>query len=457
MSLQVVILAAGQGKRMQSHLPKVLHAIAGRALISHVVETVNTLKSPHEPIVIFGHEGERLRAALPDLNVKWVLQEKQAGTGHAVLQAIPFIQDDAHVLILCGDVPLISANTLTHLIEKTPKNGLGLLTAVLNQPYGYGRILRNADGQVISIVEERDANEAEKAIQEINTGIYYVPARYLSEWLPQLGNQNHQGEFYLTDIISFAVKAGLPIQTAQPASLFEIRGVNDRMQLAELEREYQRNQAKQLMSAGVTLRDPARLDIRGEVQVGKDTIIDVNVVLEGKISIGEGCNIGANVILKDCQLANHVEIKPNTMIEGASIASHAVIGPFARIRPETIIEESAHIGNFVEIKKSKIGAGTKVNHLSYVGDALIGVKVNVGAGTITCNYDGANKHQTIIDDHAFIGSCTQLVAPVHIGAGATIGAGSTITQDAPANQLTLSRTPQRSIAGWERPKKTVKT
>lgn len=457
MSLQVVILAAGQGKRMQSRLPKVLHALAGRALISHVVDTVKTLKGAHEPIVIFGHEGERLRAALPALNVQWVLQEKQAGTGHAVLQAMPFIQDDAHVLILCADVPLISAATLTHLIEKTPINGLGLLTAVLNQPYGYGRILRNADGHVISIVEERDANDAEKAIQEINTGIYYVPARYLREWLPQLGNQNHQGEFYLTDIIAFAVKAGLPIQTAQPASLFEIRGVNDRMQLAELEREYQRNQANQLMSAGVTLLDPARLDIRGEVHVGKDTIIDVNVILEGKVTIGENCHIGANVILKDCSIADHVNILPNTIIEGAQIASHAKIGPFARIRPETVLEESTHVGNFVEIKKSKIGTGSKVNHLTYVGDAIVGSKVNIGAGTITCNYDGANKHQTIIEDDAFIGSSTQLVAPVRVGAGATIGAGSTITQDAPAQQLTLSRVPQRSIAGWERPKKTVKT
>lgn len=450
MKTEVIILAAGQGKRMQSTLPKVLHTLAGKSLLAHVVNTVHGLAGQPKPKVVYGHEGDQLLKALSHLKVDWVLQEKQAGTGHAVMQALPHIQDDAGVLILCGDVPLISQATLEKLIQSTAQGGMGLLTANLPNPFGYGRIKRNAAGEVTAIVEERDANDAERAIHEINTGVYYVPAAWLKKWLPQLNSNNHQGELYLTDIIGFAVKENSAIHTVQPAALHEIRGVNDRMQLAELERDFQREQAKKLMQAGVTLLDPARFDVRGEVVVGKDTIIDVNVILEGHTRIGERCSIGPNCVIRDCVIADEVHIKANSVLEGATIATQAVIGPFSRLRPETVLAEKVHVGNFVEVKKSTVGAGSKINHLSYVGDAVVGAKVNIGAGTITCNYDGVHKHQTRIGDAAFIGSCTQLVAPVSIGEGATIGAGSTITEDAPAHQLTLSRTPQKSIPGWKR-------
>lgn len=450
MKTEVIILAAGQGKRMQSRLPKVLHTLAGKSLLAHVVHTVSHLPGHPKPKVVYGHEGDQLLKALSHIHVDWVLQEKQAGTGHAVMQALPHIQDEAGVLILCGDVPLISKTTLEQLIQATTQGGLGLLTANLPNPFGYGRIKRNAEGQVIAIVEERDASDTERAIQEINTGVYYVPAACLKKWLPLLKNNNHQGELYLTDIIGFAVKETISIHTVQPGSLYEIRGVNDRMQLAELERDFQREQAKKMMQAGVTLLDPARFDVRGEVSVGKDTIIDINVILEGNTHIGERCLIGPNCVIRDCIIADDVHIKANSVLEGATIAAEVVIGPFARLRPETVLAEKVHVGNFVEVKKSKVGAGTKINHLSYVGDAVIGAAVNIGAGTITCNYDGVNKHQTHIGDEAFIGSCTQLVAPVTVGEGATIGAGSTITEDAPAHQLTLSRAPQKSVAGWVR-------
>lgn len=450
MKTEVIILAAGQGKRMQSTLPKVLHALAGKSLLAHVVDTVSGLAEHPKPKVVYGHEGDQLLKALSHLTVDWVLQEQQAGTGHAVMQALPHIDEAAGVLILCGDVPLITRATLEKLIASTASGGMGLLTANLHNPFGYGRIKRDTSGEVIAIVEERDATDAERAIHEINTGIYYVPAAYLKRWLPQIKNHNHQGELYLTDIIGFAVSEKVSIHTVQPASLHEISGVNDRVQLATLERDYQREQAKMFMRAGVTLLDPERFDVRGEVQVGKDTIIDINVILEGNTRIGERCLIGPNCVIRDCVIADEVVIKANSVLEGATIASEAVIGPFSRLRPDTVLAEKVHVGNFVEVKKTTVGVGSKISHLSYVGDAIVGAKVNIGAGTITCNYDGVHKHQTHIGDGAFIGSSTQLVAPVKVGEGATIGAGSTITEDAPANQLTLSRAPQKTIEGWQR-------
>lgn len=453
MKTDVIILAAGLGKRMQSSLPKVLHTLGGSSLLEHVVKTVMRLPIEEAPIIIYGHEGDKLQQALPQLKVRWVLQEQQAGTGHAVMQGLPWVDKEAAVLILCGDVPLISDETLRCLMNAMPQDGLSLLTANVQEPFGYGRIKRDEHGQVRAIVEERDATDNERAIREINAGVYCVPARYLNAWLPKLKNNNHQSELYLTDMIGFAVNEKLSIATVHPASLFEIRGVNDRIQLAELEREYQREWARKVMRSGVTLKDPARFDMRGEAEIGKDTIIDVNVILEGKVKIGEACLIGPNCVIRNSVIGKGVEIKANTVIDGATVDSHCVIGPFARIRPETTLAKTVHVGNFVEIKKSQVAEGTKINHLSYVGDAVVGAHVNVGAGTITCNYDGVAKHQTVIGDDAFIGSCTQLVAPVKVGEGATIGAGSTITEDAPAHQLTLSRSPQKTVEDWERPEK----
>lgn len=453
MALQVVILAAGQGKRMNSRLPKVLHTIAGKPLLAHVIATAIQVASERAPIVVYGHEGEKVLAAFPELNIKFVEQTEQLGTGHAVQQAIPQIDEKDRVLILYGDVPLITAKTLQTLIERTPDYGVGMITAYLKNPQGYGRIKRSTDGEVTGIVEEKDATEKERRITEINSGIYIVPAVKLKTWLSTLRPENAQGEYYLTDIIPQAAADGMNITTVQPEHKDEIRGVNDRAQLAHLERCFQRRTAHDLMREGVTILDPERIDIRGDIRIGRDVVIDVNVILEGNVIIGDQCTIGAGSIIRDSTLGSRIEIKPHTMIDGALIGDECIIGPFARIRPGTVLSSAAHIGNFVEIKKSSIGTGSKVNHLTYVGDSDIGKRVNVGAGTITCNYDGVNKHKTIIGDDAFIGSCTQLVAPVKVGEGATIGAGSTITQDAPANQLTLSRAEQRSIADWVRPGK----
>lgn len=453
MSLQVVILAAGQGKRMHSSLPKVLHLLAGRPLLGHVIATALKLAPDAKPIIIYGHEGEQLLAKFKDENVQFVEQAEQAGTGHAVQQALPLIDDLDRVLVLYGDVPLISEQTLKSLIAKTGDNHVGMVTAYLKNPEGYGRIVRDSAGDVLSIVEEKDASEKERRITEVNSGIYLLPASSLKAWLPKLKKKNAQGEYYLTDIIPMAIADEMVITTVQPEHKDEIRGVNDRLQLAHLERFYQRSKAYELMRQGVTIMDPERLDIRGDVKIGRDVVLDVNVILEGNVVIGDACTIGANSIVRDSTLGSRIEVKANSMIDGALISDACIIGPFARIRPGTVLADSAHVGNFVEIKKSSIGTGSKVNHLTYVGDSEIGKRVNVGAGTITCNYDGVSKHKTIIGDDAFIGSCTQLVAPVTVGAGATIGAGSTITQDAPANQLTLSRVEQRSIADWERPGK----
>jgi len=450
--VQVVILAAGQGKRMQSSKPKVLHKLAGTPLIQHVLKKAFTI-SKKPPILIYGHEGIKLKDSLQAHDIIWVEQKEQLGTGHAVMQAMSKINDDDHILILSGDVPLITTETLNRLIAATPKDQVGLLTAHISNPYGYGRIIRDGDGYVINIVEEKDASERERAINEINTGIYYVPCQKLKAWLPKIKNHNNQKEYYLTEIIPLALKEKISIHTINPDFPEEIFGVNDKCQLAYLERFYQTLKARDLMKQGVTILDPHRIDIRGEVTVGKDVIIDVNVILEGKIVIGDHCIIGSNCFLKDTTLSHDVEIKSHSHIDGATIGARSIIGPFARLRPETFLDEDVHIGNFVEVKKSKIAKGSKANHLTYIGDSEIGRHVNVGAGTITCNYDGANKHKTKIEDEVFIGSGTQLVAPVSIGKGATIGAGSTITKDVPANKLTLSRVPQETVENWQRPEK----
>jgi len=452
MSVQVVILAAGQGKRMKSSLPKVLHCLAGIPLIEHVLKTAARV-STKPPILIYGHEGERLQQAVANYNLTWVEQAEQLGTGHAMLQAMPFVSSEDHVLILCGDVPLISEKTLQRLIETTSKDQVGLITANLSQPFGYGRIIRDAQNRVTNIVEEKDASETERAIKEINTSIYLIPCGKLKAWLPKIKNHNGQQEYYLTDIIPLALKEGVVIHTIQPECEEEILGVNDKIQLANLERFYQAKMVKSLMLQGVTFYDPARVDIRGDITIGRDVTIDVNVILEGKVIIGDGCCIGPYCLLKNSTLGEEVEIKSHSIVDGAIIGTRSRIGPFARLRPETELAEDVHIGNFVEVKKTKIAKGSKANHLTYLGDCEIGQDVNVGAGVITCNYDGVNKHKTFIADDAFIGSGTQLVAPVGIGAGATIGAGSTITKDAPAHQLTLSRAPQQTVENWQRPQK----
>lgn len=452
MNLSVIILAAGQGTRMRSKLPKVLHAVGGQPMLAHVVRTARALE-PKAVHVVYGHGGEQVRAALHALPVQWVEQAQQLGTGHAVAQALPQVTDDQTVLVLYGDVPLTGADTLQRLLAAAWDGALGLLTAHLDDPTGYGRIIRDAEGGVVAIVEHKDANDAQRAINEINTGMLAVSAGRLRQWLAALDNKNSQGEFYLTDVIAMAVRDGMRVQTVHPATIAEIMGINNRAQLAELERVYQRRRAEQLMLQGVTLRDPARFDVRGELEAGRDVVIDVNVVCEGKVILGDDVAIGPNCYLRDISIADGVVVHANSVIEEASIGAGARIGPFARIRPGTVLAADVHIGNFVEVKKSDIGQGSKVNHLSYVGDTTIGRRVNVGAGTITCNYDGANKHRTVIEDDAFIGSDTQLIAPVTVGAGATIGAGSTIAKDAPPGELTLSRTPQQTRRGWKRPVK----
>jgi len=452
MPLSVIILAGGDGTRMNSKCPKVLHKVAGVSMIEHVLGAIKDLNAA-EIFVVHGHLGEQVQAALINYPITWVEQKQRLGTGHAVMQVLPYLNPDHQVLILYGDVPLISTETLSHLVENTGKDQLGLLTAMVDNPTGLGRIVRDAYHQVSRIVEEKDASDLEKQIHEINTGIYCVSAKNLAEWLPELKNENKQQEYYLTDIVAFAKVAHISINVSEPKSQQEIMGANSRLELARLEAIYQQWQVEKLMSMGVSVNDPSRIDIRGKVVAQRDCFIDSNVILEGEVILGEDCYIGANVILKNVVVGNNVEIHPNSMIENAVIEDFAVIGPFARIRPESLIKTGAKVGNFVEIKKSVIGEGSKVSHLSYIGDAVLGSHVNIGAGTITCNYDGANKHQTEINDDAFIGSNTSLIAPVRIGKRATIGAGSVITQDAPEGQLTLSRSAQKSIEGWERPVK----
>lgn len=452
MKLSVVILAAGKGTRMRSKLPKVLHCLAGKPLVQHVIDRSRQLGA-QQICLVYGHGGEQVQQTINDSTLHWVEQAQQLGTGHAVQQALPNIAHDDTVLILYGDVPLVSEETLHKLLQTKPADGIALLTVCLSDPTGYGRIVRNAQQQVTAIVEHKDATEAQRAISEVNTGILAANGADLHRWLNQLQNNNVQGEYYLTDIIAMAKNEDKTIAAVQAASAVEVEGVNDRVQLSRLERAYQALQAEVLMRNGATLLDPARLDIRGDIQVGSDTIIDVNVVLEGKVTIGEDVSIGPNCYLKDCYIGQGTIIKANTVIESAVIGEVCTLGPFARIRPDTTLERDTHIGNFVEIKKSRIDEGSKVNHLSYIGDAVVGKKVNIGAGTITCNYDGANKYQTVIEDHVFVGSDTQLVAPVTVGTGATIGAGTTVTSDIPAEQLCISRVKQRHISGWQRPVK----
>jgi bifunctional UDP-N-acetylglucosamine pyrophosphorylase/glucosamine-1-phosphate N-acetyltransferase len=452
MSLNIIILAAGQGTRMCSDLPKVLYPLGGRPLLAHVLETAQQFADASVQVVI-GHGAEQVQAAFSGADVSWVIQSEQLGTGHAVAQVMPDIPDEASVLVMYGDVPLIRQSTLAPLCAIAEQGFVGLLTAELDDPSGYGRILHHADGSISGIVEEKDADASEHAIREINTGFLAAPAAKLRRWVEALNNNNAQGEYYLTDVVSRAVADGASVRGLATDSLDEVLGINDRAQLAAQERCYQRRRAAECMRAGVTLIDPARFDLRGQLTAGQDVIIDVNAVLEGDITLGNRVTIGPNVVMRNVQAGDDVSILANCVIEDADIGNGARIGPFARVRPGTRLADNTHIGNFVEIKKSDVGEGSKINHLSYVGDTSIGRGVNVGAGTITCNYDGANKHRTVIGDNVFIGSDTQLVAPVTVADGATIGAGSTITRDAPAGELTLSRAEQKTHKGWQRPVK----
>ncbi|MDA3922106.1 MAG: bifunctional UDP-N-acetylglucosamine diphosphorylase/glucosamine-1-phosphate N-acetyltransferase GlmU [Salinisphaera sp.] len=452
MGLHVVILAAGQGKRMNSALPKVLQPLADRPLLKHVVESAQAL-APERIHVVYGHGGEQVQSALGYLDVRWVYQAEQLGTGHAVAQAIGDVPDDAQVLVLYGDVPLMRAATLTHLVGTAGDNALALLTVVLADPSGYGRIVRNDDNRVVGIVEEKDASADERHIRETNTGLMCAQASHLRGWLSRLTNANAQGEYYLTDCIALAAADGVSVVAGQAGTVDETQGINNKLDLSRAERILQRRQAEVLMAQGLMLRDPDRFDLRGTLRVGRDTVIDINAVIEGDVVLGDNVSIGPHCVLRHCTIDDNTQVLSHSVIEHAVVGAHCQIGPFARLRPETRVGDRAKIGNFVETKKISLGRGSKINHLSYVGDASVGDNVNIGAGVITCNYDGANKHVTTIGDDAFIGSDTQLVAPVSVGNGATIGAGSTITKTAPAQALTLSRSKQFTVDGWTRPKK----
>ena len=443
--LNVVILAAGQGTRMKSSLPKVLHPLAGLPLVQHVINTSKKL-SPESMNVVYGHGGEQVKQEINDSTINWILQAEQLGTGHAVDQTKDQIKEEQTVLILYGDVPLIKEQTLTELLKQA-KEGISLLTVNLDNPQGYGRIVRNTDGVVSKITEEKDASDEVKEVKEVNTGILAVKAKLLKGWLSRLDNNNVQNEYYLTDVIEMAVKDGFSVYTTQPFNEYEVMGVNNRLQLSTLERYFQEEQAIELMAAGITIADPKRIDVRGEIQHGQDIFLDVNTIFEGNVSIGNNVSIGANCVIKDTKIADDVIILPMSILDNASVGKGSKVGPFARLRPGAVLGDNTHIGNFVEIKKSYVGVGSKVNHLTYVGDSLIGKDVNIGAGTITCNYDGANKHQTTIGDNVFIGSATQLVAPVKIGKNATI------TADVAEDELAITRVKQKSIQGWKRPVK----
>jgi bifunctional UDP-N-acetylglucosamine pyrophosphorylase/glucosamine-1-phosphate N-acetyltransferase len=451
MNLEVIILAAGQGKRMQSSLPKVLHPLAGKPLLQHVLDTSKAL-NPVLTHVVTGFGSEEVRDSLQQAGVNWVEQRDQLGTGHAVMQALPAVADDAIVLVLYGDVPLVQTASLHSLLEQAQQTP-ALLTARVSNPAGYGRVVRDQQGQLLAVVEQADATPEQQQIDEINTGILAAPASLLKELLPRVGNNNSQEEYYLPDILALAAKDGTTIATASVDSELEILGVNDRLQLQQLEREYQRRLAQQLMLAGVTLADAERIDIRGQVQCGRDSFVDANVLFEGQVSLGSDVSIGANCVLIDCEIGDGVEIKPFSHLEGVVVGDDCQIGPFARLRPDVRLEPGARIGNFVEIKKSRIGAGSKVSHLSYIGDCDMGTGVNIGAGTITCNYDGANKHLTKIGNGVFVGSNATLVAPLEIADGGFVGAGSTITRKVEPDQLAISRTKQRNLNGWKRPAK----
>lgn len=453
--MNVVILAAGMGKRMQSNLPKVLHPVAGKPLVAHVIDTARSLEASNI-CVIYGHGGEQVPQTIGAPDLKFAKQEPQLGTGHAVAQAVPVLDDAVPTLVLYGDVPLTTSASLRRLMDVAGNDKLGILTVMMDDPTGLGRIIRE-NGEIRRIVEQKDANEAEKAVRETNTGIMIVPTPHLKRWLTTLSNNNAQGEYYLTDIVARAVEDGVPVVSAQPDDVVETLGVNSKVQLAELERKHQLRVAQRLLEQGVMLLDPVRIDVRGELQCGRDVSIDVGCVFEGKVEIGEGASIGPYCVIRNARIAAGASIKAYTHIEDAVVGAASQIGPYARLRPGTELGEDVHVGNFVEIKNSKVAAHSKANHLAYVGDADVGSRVNIGAGTITCNYDGANKFRTTIGDDAFIGSDTQLVAPVVVGKGATIGAGTTLTKDAPDGKLTLSRAKQMTIDNWQRPVKQKKS
>ncbi len=452
MGLSIVILAAGQGTRMRSSKPKVLQPLAGRSLLDHVIDCAERLEAK-QTHVVYGFGGDQVTEALQHRDVSWVLQAEQLGTGHAVAQAIPEVDDADAVLVLYGDVPLVQPETLSPLVEGAQSGSLVILSAELDNPHGYGRIVRNNRGVVQEIVEQKDASPEQQAINEINTGLLAAPAKHLRRWLSELSNENAQGEYYLTDIAAMAVADNVPLEAIVAKNVAETQGINDKIQLAEAEAAHRVFQARKLMTQGATLIDPNRIDVRGEVTLGQDVSIDIDVILEGNVELGDGVQVGPYCHLKDVVVGEGTKIESHSVLDTAKVGQRCSIGPFARIRPGTQLAEEAKVGNFVETKKANIGKGSKVNHLTYIGDSDIGTNVNVGAGTITCNYDGANKHQTVIGDNAFIGSGTQLVAPVTVGAGANIGAGSVITKDAPANQLTVGRGRQVTIEGWSRPQK----
>lgn len=455
MNLEVVILAAGKGTRMCSAKPKVLHQLAGQPLLGHVINTAKAL-SPKKIHVVCGHQAKALQEAFSNESINWVYQEEQLGTGHALLQCLDAFSPENAVIVLSGDVPLLTVNTLEKLASLASKNPLSLLTAVLDNPTGLGRVLRNDKALIMAIREDKDCSEKERAIAEIYSGIMIASVTLLQKYLPQLSSKNAQKEYYLTEIIEMAVKDKVSIGSIKAKNPVEVEGVNTLIQLEDLERKYQKQQAETFLAKGVILKDKSRFDVRGDVCIARDVIIDVNVILEGKVIIEENVQIGPNCIIKDAHLKKGAVIYANSMIDGGIIGELATVGPFARVRPGTELAESAKIGNFVEVKKTYLGQGAKANHLSYVGDATVGNFVNIGAGTITCNYDGVNKHQTEIGDNAFIGSGTQLVAPIKVGSGATIGAGTTLRRDAPQGELTLSHSPNKTVRGWQRPQKKEK-
>lgn len=458
MKLHAVVLAAGKGTRMRSMLPKVLQPIGGSTLLQESIRAFQSLRESQDGLLtlVVGHGADQVKQALPQLDCNWVSQHEQLGTGHAVAQAVPLLGDDDLVVVLCGDVPLLSEETLARLIHAAGPESPALLTVVLEDPSGYGRVLRDSAGNVAAIVEQKDGNDEQLRVKEINTGIMAIPAGPLKQWLSRLGNDNAQGEYYLTDVIAMAVADGYAVTAVNADNAAEVAGVNDKRQLAEAERVLQLDYAYQLLEQGVTLRDPARFDLRGELQVGSDVEVDINAVFEGQVTLGDGVKIGANCQIRNSTLGPGTIVLPNTLIDSARIGDNCQIGPFARIRPDSELADNARVGNFVELKKTRLGPGSKANHLSYVGDAIVGANVNIGAGVITCNYDGANKHLTEIGDGAFIGSDCQLVAPVKVGPGATIGAGTTLTREAAAGELTLSRVKQVTLKGWQAPVKNKK-
>jgi bifunctional UDP-N-acetylglucosamine pyrophosphorylase / glucosamine-1-phosphate N-acetyltransferase len=454
-ALNVVVLAAGQGKRMYSNLPKVLHKLAGKPMLQHVMDSANAL-NPSKMCVVYGHGGDAVPNAFAERAVLWAKQEPQLGTGHAVMQAVPHLDNEGLTLILYGDVPLTRAQTLKALTDVAKTGKLAILTIELSDPTGYGRIVRNEKNNVTGIVEHKDATSEQHKIREVNTGIMAVPTQHLSRWLSQLKNDNAQKEYYLTDIIAMAVSENIPVAAVHPSAEWETLGINSKVQLAQLERTHQANIANDLLEKGLTLADPARIDVRGTLTCGKDVFIDINCVFEGNVALGDNVSVASGCVLKNVTIANDTQIAPYSVLDDAIVGADCRIGPYARLRPGTKLADGAHVGNFVELKNTELGKGSKANHLAYVGDATVGSNVNIGAGTITCNYDGANKYRTIIEDDVFIGSDTQLVAPVTVRKGATLGAGTTLTKEAPAGELTISRAKQITIPGWKRPVKTSK-